>query len=110
MTSRLLLLPAMLLLSGCAVRAGVRLVSADHALDAALEAGGEDAAIYETTLARAYLEKAREEAGHADYGAAETLARQARAFAESARRKAAASTVPDDVEGLDDASRPRRKE
>jgi hypothetical protein len=110
MTSRLLLLPALLLLPGCAVRAGVRLMSADHALDAALEAGAENAAIYETTLARAYLEKAHEEAGHADYGAAETLARQARAFAETARRKASSSTVPDDVDGLEDAPRPRSKE
>ena len=110
MTFRLFLLPAILLLPGCAVRAGVRLMAADHALDAALEAGAENAAVYETTLARAYLEKAHEEAGHADYGAAETLARQARAFAESARRKAAASSVPDDVDGLEDSSRPRRKE
>ena len=77
-----LLSPA--LLSGCAARATWRLVEADQHVQAAISAGAGTNAPYETTLARAYLEKAREEAGASDFGAAELLARRAIELADAA--------------------------
>jgi hypothetical protein len=49
---------------------------------------GEKYAAYETTLADLYLQKAREEQGHARYADARDLAIEARRIAELAARKA----------------------
>lgn len=100
-------LPLLLLLStGCAVRASYFLVDAERAWQEAVDAGAETAAPYESTLARAYLLKAREEAGHSDYQAAERLAKQAVDAAERATKIAReprnqlpldAESVPEEV-------------
>jgi hypothetical protein len=50
---------------------------------------GEKYAAYDTTLADLYLQKAREEQGHAHYGDAEELAEQSQKFARDASKKAA---------------------
>ncbi len=76
-------------LSGCAARATIRLVEADQHVQAAIKAGAGTRAPYETTLARAYLDKAREEAGRSDFGAAEQLARRAIELSDAALARAA---------------------
>jgi hypothetical protein len=52
--------------------------------------GGDTYALYETTSADLYLQKAREESGHARYAEAAELARASRDFANQAVQKAAA--------------------
>ncbi|GAC1342079.1 MAG: hypothetical protein NVSMB23_14460 [Myxococcales bacterium] len=52
--------------------------------------GGDVSAPYETTSADLYLEKAREQSGHAHYADAAALARASRDFANQAVQKAAA--------------------
>lgn len=79
----LALLLAAVLAAGCtATKASVNLVIADQAVDRAQEANAPELAVYEYTLAIRYLEKAREEAGYADYKASETLAKKAAEFAD----------------------------
>ncbi len=84
-------------LSGCAARATYRLVEADQHVQAAIKAGSGTRAPYETTLARAYLDKAREEAGRSDFGAAEQLARRAIELSDAALARAASAVR---IEGL----------
>jgi hypothetical protein len=52
--------------------------------------GGDTYALYETTSADLYLQKAREQSGHARYADAAALARASRDFANQAAQKAAA--------------------
>lgn len=82
-------------LSGCAARATYRVVEADQHVQAAIKAGSATRAPYETTLARAYLEKAREEAGRSDFGAAELLARRAIELSDAALARAASAVRVD---------------
>ncbi len=71
------------LAAGCtATKASVNLVLADQAVDRAQEANAPELAVYEYTMAIRYLEKAREEAGYADYKASETLAQKAAEYAD----------------------------
>jgi hypothetical protein len=84
-------------LSGCAARATFRLVEADQHVQAAIKAGSGTRAPYETTLARAYLEKAREEAGRSDFGAAEQLARRAIELSDAALARAASAVRVTDL-------------
>lgn len=74
---------AVLAASGCtAVKATVNLVAADQAVARAQDHRAPELAVYEYTMAIRYLEKAREEAGYADYKVAESLARQAADWAD----------------------------
>jgi hypothetical protein len=97
------------LLSGCGPILSVWLVSdAEAKLAAARAAEAEQNAIYEYTAAEAYLKKAHEELGYADYGPAidyafkaGTLAGQGADRAREARSKAldeaaAAANTPDE--------------
>ena len=65
------------------------LIEADIEVEAARSAGAAAAAPYEFTSAEAYLRKAREEAGYAQYQAATDFALKARDLAKDAREKAA---------------------
>jgi hypothetical protein len=79
-------------LAGCGpVQSTGALIDADVELEGARAAGAATAAPYEFTSAEAYLHKAREKAGHAQYQAAADLAARARDLAKEARTKAAAS-------------------
>lgn len=80
---RLLLL--MLALSGCtAGRASLALVQANSAITRAREAGAEEHAPYELTMAEAYLTKAREEASFSSYKDAVELSRGSADWADRA--------------------------
>jgi hypothetical protein len=85
----LLLLAA---LAGCGpVQATSALIDADVELEGARAAGAAAAAPQEFSSAEAYLHKAREKNGHAQYEAATTYAGRARELAQSARKKAQAA-------------------
>lgn len=90
------LLPALLALAGlCAcgpVQSTASLIDADVAFEAARAAGAATAAPYEFTGAEAYLHKAREAAGRAQYEASTKFAESARDLAEEARKKASATS------------------
>lgn len=76
------------LLGGCAVRATSVLLQAEQKVRAAETAGAAERAPYEFTLAKTYLDKAKEETGTSDYGAAETLALRAGTYADAALARA----------------------
>jgi hypothetical protein len=77
-------------LAGCAqVHSNLNLADAEVALEGARTAGAARTAPYEYTAAEAYLRKAREQLGYAQYGVAAELADKSRALAERAREKAA---------------------
>lgn len=74
-----------LLLSGCtAGRASVALLHAQQRVTRASEAGADEYAAYEVTMARAYLVKAREEASFSSYRESVELARDAADWADKA--------------------------
>jgi Domain of unknown function (DUF4398) len=73
------------LLAGCGpIGAHGVIREAETAVVRARAAGGERLAPYETASAELYLEKAREEQGRAQYGAAQDLARQSLTYARQA--------------------------
>lgn len=81
-------------LTGCAPVVGsVQLVNADIAVDAAESAGAPKYAVYEFTMAREYLKKAREESGYSDFAAARVYAEKAIKYAETARERALEATA-----------------
>jgi Domain of unknown function (DUF4398) len=85
----LLLLALVATLSGCAqIHSNMNLADAEVALEGARAAGAPKAAPYEYTSAEAYLRKAREEIGYAQYGVAAELAEKSTSFATEARKKA----------------------
>lgn len=84
-----LLLPLSLALSGCAVRASYLVLDAERKFQSAVTAGGDERAVYETTLARAYLWKAKEEINSSDYGAVEQLCKKSIAWSAEAYEKSA---------------------
>lgn len=76
-----------LTLTGCtAGRASYYLVDTDRAYRAAVEAGAEELAVYEYTMAWLYRDKAWEEWGYSDYEAAEKLALMAADYARQAEQ------------------------
>ncbi|HEU4533023.1 MAG TPA: hypothetical protein VFS00_02860, partial [Polyangiaceae bacterium] len=78
------------LLSACGNVGYVRQAArASEQLAQATRAGGAEWAPYEVTLARAYLQKAAEEAAEAEYEHAFELARDAETLADEALRKTA---------------------
>ncbi len=75
--------------AGCGpIQSTPALIEADVELQAARSAGAATAAPYEFTSAEAYLRKAREEAGYAQYQPATDFAIKARDLAKEAREKA----------------------
>ena len=75
--------------AGCGpIQSTPALVEADIEVEAARAAGAAAAAPYEFTSAEAYLRKAREEGGYAQYQAATDFALRARELAKEAREKA----------------------
>ncbi|WP_242344411.1 DUF4398 domain-containing protein [Anaeromyxobacter terrae] len=90
------LLPAVLAFAGlCAcgpVQSTASLIDADVAFEAARAAGAAKTATYEYSGAEAYLHKAREAAGRAEYEASANYAERARDLAREARAKAASAT------------------
>lgn len=85
----LFVVAALAMLAGCGpVQSTSALIDADVALEAARAAGAASSAPYEFTAAEAYLHKAREEAGYAQYEASTEFAARARDLAKTAREKA----------------------
>lgn len=85
----LLVLAALATLAGCGpIQSTSALIDADVAFEAARTAGAATSAPYEFTAAEAYLHKAREEAGYAQYEAATDFANRARDLSKVARQKA----------------------
>lgn len=96
----LLALPLLALLAGCGpVQSTGALIDADVEIEGARAAGAASAAPYEFTSAEAYLHKAREESGYAQYESAITYATRARELAKDARKKAIAASNRDQKEG-----------
>lgn len=108
MTSRPLLFTLVLLLSpGCAIKTTVGLMDADQAVRAAVDAGGDELATHDTTMARAYLVEAHRQWGRSRYASADQLAAEALRYAEQASQKSAVGgdpgqLVPDEVEVVPD--------
>jgi hypothetical protein len=86
------LLLALLLLASLAacgpIQSTSALVEADVEIEAARAAGAPTSAPYEFVAAEAYLRKAREEVGYAQYELAADFAAKARDIAREARKKA----------------------
>ena len=100
--SPLLALAATLGLTGCAAAKGSYVVlTAQQNVHAAQQNGAEDA-VYYWTLATEYMEKAREEWGHSDYGPAEELAHKAEEYAQKAQEAAASGLLRNLDENEDD--------
>lgn len=79
--------------AGCGpVQSTSALIDADVELEGARAAGAATAAPYEFHSAEAYLHKAREKSGYAQYEAAIDYAAKARDLAKEARKKAAAAS------------------
>ena len=75
--------------AGCGpIQSTPALIEAEIEVEAARSAGAVSAAPYEFTSAEAYLRKAREEAGYAQYQAATDFALKARDLGKEAREKA----------------------
>lgn len=86
-----LALAGALALTGCGpLRSTSLLLDADVQLEAARTADAAKFAPYEFTLAGAYLEKAREEQGYADYDVCIDFAEKALSHAKTAKEKAIA--------------------
>jgi hypothetical protein len=93
---RLALFAALLVLAplaGCGpIQSTGALIDADVEIEGARAAGALTAAPYEFHSAEAYLHKAREEAGYAQYESATSFASKARELAKDAHKKAAAAS------------------
>ena len=89
------LLLALLLLAPLAacgpIQSTSALIDADVEIEAARAAGAANTATYEFVTAEAYLQKAREEVGYAQYELAADFAAKARDVAREARKKALAT-------------------
>lgn len=89
----LLVVLALTTLAGCGpIQSTAALIDADVELEAARAAGAVQASPYEFTMAEAYLAKAREVSGRAQYEAATRFAEKARGLAASAKKKAIETT------------------
>ncbi len=85
--------------AGCGpVQSTSALIDADVELEGARAAGAATAAPFEFHSAEAYLHKAREKSGYAQYEAAIDLANRARDLAKDARKRAAAASNRDQPE------------
>jgi hypothetical protein len=89
----LLALLALSALAGCGpIQSTASLIDADVAIEAARAAGAQQSSTYEFTLAEAYLNKAREVTGYAQYEAATRFAARARDLGNEARKNATAAS------------------
>jgi hypothetical protein len=89
----LLALLALVALAGCGpIQSTAALIDADVAIEAARAAGAPQGSPYEFTLAEAYLNKAREVSGYAQYEAATRYAARARDLGNEARKNATAAS------------------
>jgi len=80
-------------LAGCGpIQSTAALIDADVAIEAARAAGAPQTAAYEFTAAEAYLQKAREVSGRAQYEASAKFAAKARDLAAEARKTATAAS------------------
>ncbi len=96
-----ILLLSILPATGCtAARASYFVIDAERKFQTAVEAGGDERAVYETTLAREYLWKAKEEVNSSDYGAAEQLCKKSIAWSAEAYEKSA--DIGPDLEKTDE--------
>lgn len=87
---------ALATLAGCGpIQSTASLIDADVEVEAARAAGAATSSPYEFTGAEAYLHKAREVEGHAQYGASAEFAGKARDLAREARKNAVASSNKD---------------
>jgi hypothetical protein len=103
----LLSVSALLLLGACtAVRGTVKLAQAEQAVLLARQAGAPERAVYAFTRAEAFMVKAREEGGYADYGAAEALCSEATTWADKARQEAEVAPAPPAAAAPPDAAAP----
>ena len=83
-------------LAGCGpVQSTSALIDADVEIEGARAAGAATGAAYEFTSAEAYLHKAREQSGYAQFESAITYASRARELAKDARKKAIAASNKD---------------
>ena len=88
-----LALPALAVLAGCGpIQSTAALIDADVAVESARAAGAPQTSPYEFVAAEAYLQKAREVSGRAQYEAATKFAVRARDLAGEARKNAIAAT------------------
>jgi hypothetical protein len=88
-----LALPALAVLAGCGpIQSTAALIDADVAVESARAAGAPQTSPYEFGAAEAYLQKAREVSGRAQYEAASKFAIRARDLAAEARKNAIAAT------------------
>ena len=96
----LLALVPLAVLAGCGpIQSTGALIDADVEIEGARAAGAATGAAYEFTSAEAYLHKAREQSGYAQYESAITYASRARELAKEARKKALAASNRDEKEG-----------
>lgn len=70
--------------SGCAARASYFIFDAEHKYNVALAEGADEKAVYEITMAREFLWKAKEEVNSSDYGSAEALCKKSKAYSQEA--------------------------
>jgi uncharacterized protein DUF4398 len=86
-------LTAAVALAGCGpIQSTASLIDADVAVEAARAAGAAQSSPYEFTGAEAYLQKAREVSGRAQYDTATRFAARARDLAVEARKNATAAS------------------
>jgi hypothetical protein len=89
----LLAVPALAALAACGpIQSTAALIDADVAIESARAAGAPQTSPYEFTAAEAYLHKAREVSGRAQYEAASKFAVKARDLAGEARKNAIAAS------------------
>ncbi len=89
----LLAVLALSTLAGCGpIQSTSRLIDADVAIEAARAAGAAQTSPYEFTAAEAYLQKAREVSGYAQFDAAGKFAAKARDLGNLARKNAMAAS------------------
>jgi outer membrane biogenesis lipoprotein LolB len=87
---------ALAMLAACGpIQSTAALIDADVELEAARAAGASQSAPYEFTGAEAYLHKAREVSGRAEYEAAAKLAARSLELAKQARKNAVAASSKD---------------
>lgn len=83
---------ALAALAACGpVQSTAALIDADVELEAARQAGAAKTSTYEYAAAEAYLHKAREVSGRAEYDAATRFARKSQLLAKEARKNAGAA-------------------
>jgi hypothetical protein len=91
---KILLCVWVLALAGCGfIVTGMEVVNAKVAILSAETAGAKVHAVYEYQVARAYLDKAKEETAYAEYWSAKKFAEKALDYAIRARRRAEAMSV-----------------